>query len=213
MLDIFGEIGYFLQGILVGIAVSIPLGPIGIMIVQRTLTRGNFAGFFSGVGAALSDLVYALVAGFGFSLVIDFIEMHQLTLKIVGGAVLLSFGIYTFLQNPVKQIRTPRKSNMNYWQDIFSTFVLTISNPLAVFTFIIIFASFDVFTEAQSNHAIALTLTGIFCGALLWWLNLTFFVGLFRRYINIRRLWWINKISGVTISIISLGIIIYAFIN
>lgn len=212
MLEIFGDIGYLFRGILVGIAVSIPLGPIGVMIVQRTLTRGNWAGFFSGVGAAISDLVYALIAGYGFSLIISFIELHQLTLQVAGGAVLMVFGVYTFLQNPIKQIRAPRKTNLNYWQDVVSTFALTITNPLAVFTFLIIFTSFDIFVEAQEKNLIYLVLIGVFVGALLWWMHLTLLVGLFRRFINIRRLWWINKISGLTIALIALGIIIYAFV-
>lgn len=211
MLDIFGDIAYLLRGILVGVAVSIPLGPIGVMIVQRTLTRGNWAGFFSGVGAAISDLVYALIAGYGFSLIITFIDSHRLTLQVAGGAVLMVFGIYTFLQNPIKQIRAPRRSNINYWQDVVSTFALTITNPLAVFTFLIIFTSFDVFVEAQEKSLIYVVLIGVFIGALLWWMNLTLLVGLFRRFINIRRLWWINKISGVSIAVIALGIVIYAF--
>jgi len=211
MLDIFGDIAYLLRGVLVGIAVSIPLGPIGVMIVQRTLTRGNWAGFFSGVGAAISDLIYALIAGYGFSLIITFIDSHRLTLQVSGGAVLMAFGVYTFLQNPIKQIRSPRKRNSNYWQDVVSTFALTITNPLAVFTFIVIFTSFDVFVEAQSQNLIYVVLIGVFIGALLWWLHLTLLVGLFRRFINIRRLWWINKISGVTIAVIALGIVLYAF--
>lgn len=211
MLEIFGDIAYLLRGILVGIAVSIPLGPIGVMIVQRTLTRGNWAGFFSGVGAAISDLIYALIAGYGFSLIISFIDTHRISLQVGGGAVLMAFGVYTFLQNPIKQIRAPRQSNINYWQDIVSTFALTITNPLAVFTFLIIFTSFDIFAEAQEKNMIYLVLIGIFIGALLWWLHLTLLVGLFRRYINIRRLWWINKISGVSIAVIAFGIIIYAF--
>lgn len=211
MLELFGDMGYLLRGILVGIAVSIPLGPIGVMIVQRTLTRGNWAGFFSGVGAAISDLVYALIAGYGFSLIISFIEIHKITLQVCGGAVLLVFGVYTFMQNPIKQIRAPRKNNMNYWQDIVSTFALTITNPLAVFTFLIIFTSFDVFVEAQEKDLIYVVLIGVFIGALLWWMQLTLLVGLFRRFINIRRLWWINKISGLSIAVIALGIVIYAF--
>lgn len=211
MFEIFSDIAYLLRGMLVGIAVSIPLGPIGVMIVQRTLTRGNWAGFFSGVGAAISDLVYALIAGYGFSLIITFIESHQLTLQVAGGAVLMGFGVYTFLQNPIKQIRAPRKANSNYWQDVASTFALTITNPLAVFSFLVIFASFDVFVEAQEQDLIYVVLIGVFLGALLWWMNLTFLVGLFRRFINIRRLWWINKISGLTIAVIALGIVVYAF--
>ena len=211
MLEIMGDIGYLFRGILVGIAVSIPLGPIGVMIVQRTLTRGNWAGFFSGVGAAISDLVYALIAGYGFSLIISFIETHQLTLQVGGGAILMVFGIFTFLQNPIKQIRTPRKSNITYWQDVVTTFALTITNPLAVFTFLIIFASFDVFVEAQEKNLIYVVLIGVFMGALLWWMNLTLLVGLFRRFINIRRLWWINKISGASIAVIALFIVVYAF--
>lgn len=211
MLEFMGDIGYLFRGILVGIAVSIPLGPIGVMIVQRTLTRGNWAGFFSGVGAAISDLVYALIAGYGFSLIISFIETNQLSLQVGGGAILMVFGIYTFLQNPIKQIRTPRKSNITYWQDVVSTFALTITNPLAVFTFLIIFASFDVFVEAQEKNLIYVVLIGVFVGALLWWMNLTLLVGLFRRFINIRRLWWINKISGASIAVIALFIVVYAF--
>ncbi len=209
---LFGDIEFMLRGILVGIAVSIPLGPIGVMIVQRTLTRGQWAGFFSGLGAALSDLLYALVAGFGFTLVIDFIESNKIWMQIIGGAVLLSFGIHTFLQNPIKQIRQPRKSNANYWQDVVTTFLLTVSNPLAVFTFIIIFTSFDVFSVEQESHSMYAVLAGIFMGAIIWWLTLTLLVGLFRRFINIRHLWWINKISGISIGVLALSIIIYAFL-
>jgi len=211
MFHFLGDIGYVLRGLLVGIAVSIPLGPIGVLVVQRTLTRGKMAGFFSGVGAALSDLFYALVAGYGFSLIIGFIEKHQMSLQVGGGAVLLAFGLYIFLQNPIRQIRAPRRRNVNYWQDVVSTFFLTVSNPLALFTFLIIFASFDVFVEAQAENLIYYVLVGVFAGAILWWLHLTLLVGLFRRYFNIRRLWWINKISGVTIAIIAGGIIIQAF--
>lgn len=207
-----GDIGYLLRGILVGISVSIPLGPIGILIVQRTLLRGTWAGFFSGIGAATSDFVYAVIAGYGFSFVISFIETHQHMLQAGGGAVLMAFGMYTFLQNPIRQIRAPRKRNLNYWQDMATTFGLTITNPLAVFTFIIIFASFDVFVEAQKENSIYLVLLGVFLGALLWWMNLCFIVGLFRRFINIRHLWWINKISGVAIMCLALGIVVYAFI-
>ena len=209
---IFGDIGFMLRGYLVGLAVSIPLGPIGVMIVQRTLTRGNFAGFFSGVGAAASDLLYALIAGFGFTLVIDFINAHRVWLQVVGGAVFLVFGVYTFMQNPIRQIRQPRKGNTNYWQDVFTTFFLTASNPLAVFSFVVIFTSFDAFAQIQENHSMLAVLAGVFLGAISWWVFLTLIVGVFRKYINIRHLWWINKISGVAIALIATGIIIYVFL-
>lgn len=209
---IFGDIGFMLRGYLVGLAVSIPLGPIGVMIVQRTLTRGNFAGFFSGVGAAASDLLYALIAGFGFTLVIDFINAHRVWLQVVGGAVFLVFGVYTFMQNPIRQIRQPRKGNTNYWQDVFTTFFLTASNPLAVFSFVVIFTSFDAFAQIQENHSMLAVLAGVFLGAISWWVFLTLIVGVFRKYINIRHLWWINKISGVAIALLATGIIIYVFL-
>ena len=212
MNELFGDIGFLLRGILVGIAVSVPLGPIGVMIVQRTLTRGHLAGFFSGVGAAISALLYALISGISFSLVIDFIDLHRVWLQVIGGSVFLAFGVYTFMQNPIRQIRQPRKSNTNYWQDVVTTFLLTVSNPLAVFSFVVIFTSFDVFSEIHENHLILYVLVGVFCGAIMWWMFLTLLVGLFRRYINIRHLWWINKISGVAIALIAVGIILYVFI-
>ena len=212
MVQSFEDIEFLLRGILVGISISIPLGPIGVMVVQRTIIRGNWAGFFSGLGAALSDLVYALIAGFGFSLVLDFIKEHQSWLQVGGGAVLFMFGVNMFLQNPIRQLRAPRKQNVNYWQDVVSSFFLTFSNPLAVFTFLIIFANFNVFAKAQDSNTMIYVLIGVFIGALMWWANLTFWVGKFRGYINIRRLWWINKISGVTIGLIAIGVILQAFL-
>ena len=94
-----------LKGILIGVLVSAPMGPIGVLCIQRTLNKGRSSGLFTGVGASLSDLIYAMLTGFGLSMIIDFIENYELLIQILGSIVLAGFGVYIYRQNPAKNSR------------------------------------------------------------------------------------------------------------
>ena len=85
-----------LRGILIGILVSAPMGPIGVLCIQRTLNRGRISGLFTGIGASISDLIYAILTGFGISMIIDFIESYELLIQIFGSIVLACFGLYIY---------------------------------------------------------------------------------------------------------------------
>ena len=190
---------YLLDGIIVGFSASVPLGPIGVLCIQRTLNRGRLAGFVSGLGAAMSDTIYAIVAGFGLSLVLDVIEAQMFWLQLAGAIILIVMGVKIFLTNPAIQLRRQKNKNTSLIQDFVSTFIITITNPLAIFLFI---AAFSVVGGEKQFDMQLMLVSGVFIGAASWWLTLTSLVGLFRKKINLRRLYWINKIAGSTIVIL-----------
>jgi threonine/homoserine/homoserine lactone efflux protein len=200
------------KGILIGILVSAPMGPIGLLCVQRTLNKGPWHGFFSGVGAALSDLFYAGIVCLGMGFVVDFIEGNQIVLQIVGSIFLLFFGIYIFRSNPFKQLRKPKENINSFSQDVISAFFLTLSNPFILLVYIVLFSRFNFISPEEKMISMLLGLVCILAGALLWWFLITFFVGKLRKVINLRGLWVVNKIVGAVIILLSVaGLVVPVF--
>ncbi|MGM9871041.1 MAG: LysE family translocator [Muribaculaceae bacterium] len=192
------------RGILIGILISAPMGPIGMLVIQRTLSKGRWPAFCTGIGAALSDLIYCLLCGLGISFITDLIERHQFALQMVGGVVLAAFGVFLMRKNPTRALRTPETASAaSYGQDIASGFLLTFSNPLILFFIIGLFARFNfILPEFGIHHYIAAYLT-ILCGALLWWYGITFLVSVLRKRINVRSLWLVNRIIGTILIIMA----------
>ena len=93
---------FIFKGLLIGIMASAPMGPVGVLCIQRTLNKGRWYGFITGIGATVSDLIYALFTGFGMSFVMDFIqnERSRFILQICGSIVLLLFGVYCYRSDP-----------------------------------------------------------------------------------------------------------------
>lgn len=135
----------FLKGIIIGLAVSVPLGPIGVLIIQRTVNKDRVAGFVSGMGAATSDAIYAIIAGFSLSWIIDFVRQYQFTFQTLGALIIFLLGVHIFQKNPVKDIRRSRRKGSTYLQDYISTFLITFPNPLVIFVFLAVFAGTELF--------------------------------------------------------------------
>ncbi len=190
--------------------VSIPLGPIGILVIQRTVNKSRKAGFLSGMGAAISDTLYAIVAGFSLTFIIDFIRAHEVTFQAFGAFVVLALGIHIFLKNPVTDLRKNKVRGNSHFQDMISCFLVTISNPLTVFVFIAVFTSSGVAVNLEKPYHALVVIPGIFIGATLWWFSLSGIVGLFRHKINLRVLWWINKTAGALIVLFVIVTVILA---
>jgi threonine/homoserine/homoserine lactone efflux protein len=188
----------FITGIIIGIFVSAPVGPLGVLCIQRTLNNGRIHGIVTGLGATTSDLFYALLVGFGMNYIIDFVEFHKLWIQILGSIIIFIFGIHIFRNNPVKQLRKSADggSSNNIFANYASGFGLCFSNPLIVFLFVGLFARFSFFTPEQTLFHNIIGLFAIFAGAFLWWLTLTFIVGHLRGRFNLRGLWLFNKITG-----------------
>lgn len=193
------NLSYIIDGIIIGISASIPLGPIGVLVIQRTLNKGRLSGFASGLGAALSDTIYAIIAGFSLSFIVGFIETQMLWIQIFGACVLIGLGLKIFYTNPAVQLRRQKKRSSSLIQDLFSTFVLTITNPLAIFLFLAFFAGFRVVDAEQTLFDRFMLISGVFMGAAFWWFTLSSLINLLRSKINLRRLFWLNKIAGSTI--------------
>ncbi|HCY43048.1 MAG TPA: lysine transporter LysE [Prolixibacteraceae bacterium] len=197
------------KGILIGLLVSIPLGPIGVLVIQRTVNKSRKAGLLSGMGAALSDTLYAIIAGFSLTFVIDFIREHEILFQSVGALVVLGLGIHIFFKNPVTDLRRNRLRGNTHFQDIISSFLVTFSNPLTVFVFLAVFTSSGVAINLEQPYHSFFVILGVFTGACLWWFSLSGIVSLFRHKINLRILWWINKTAGVVIVIFVLVTVIF----
>jgi len=198
-----------IKGILIGFLVSIPLGPIGVLVIQRTVNKSRIAGFLSGMGAALSDTLYAIIAGFSLTFVIDFIRKYEIFLQAIGALVLLGLGIHIFFKNPATDLRMKRTRGNTHFKDIVSTFLVTFSNPLSVFVFLAVFTSSGVAINLEQPYHSFFVILGIFTGAFIWWFSLSGIVSLFRHKINLRVLWWINKSAGAIIVIFVLVTVIF----
>jgi threonine/homoserine/homoserine lactone efflux protein len=205
-------IPFFIKGIIIGLAVSVPLGPIGVLIIQRTVNKDKTSGFLTGLGASLSDVFYAVVAGFSITYIIDFIRLHQLTFHILGALIVFFLGVYIFRKNPVHDLRKYKRKGCTYFQDMLSTFLITFPNPLVVFIFLAVFASSGIAFHADQPYQAFSLVLGIFTGASSWWLTLTNLVSSFRHKFSLRVLWWVNKISGALIMILVLVSFIFSFV-
>jgi threonine/homoserine/homoserine lactone efflux protein len=163
------------------------------------VNKSRVAGFLSGMGAAISDTLYAIIAGFSLTFVIDIIREYEIFLQSIGAIVLLGLGIHIFFKNPATDLRRNRLRGNTHFKDIVSSFLVTFSNPLSVFVFLAVFTSSGVAVNLEQPYHSFFLIVGIFTGAIIWWFSLSGIVSLFRHKINLRILWWINKSAGAII--------------
>jgi len=201
-----------IKGIIIGLFVSVPLGPIGMLCIQRTLNRGRKFGIATGLGATTSDLVYTMITLFFLSFVIDFIEQQRSIIQLVGSIILIIFGFFIYKSHPSTQPRPNEPSKHTLFSDYITSFGLTFSNPLILFVLIALFARFGFISNDTTLFLSILGILSILVGALLWWSILTFLVSRFRNKLNMRGLKLINQITGVIIILIGcVGIILSLF--
>ena len=201
-----------LRGFVIGVLISAPMGPVGVLCIQRTMNKGRWAGFYTGLGAAISDLMYSLLAGLGLSIVIDFIEANQNPLQIAGSIVLLVFALYLLRRNPVRTLRRLKDKKKSYVQDLVTGFLFTVSNPLILFLIIGLYARFNFMLPEYDVYHYLLGYLFIFVGAISWWFVITFFVNAVRSHFNLRSMWLVNRIIGAIILVMSLvGLVMGVF--
>ena len=189
------------KGVIVGIVVSAPMGPVGVLCIQRTLNKGRWFGFVTGVGAALSDICYALLTGYGMSFMDELILKHQTFLQVVGSIMLMAFGLYTFRSNSVKSLRPPSAKRGTYYHNFFTAFLVTFSNPLIIFLFVGLFARFSFVMPGSPVGFQLVGYLAIIIGALVWWFLLTYFVNKVRTHFHVRGIWLLNRIIGITVMV------------
>lgn len=188
------DISLLLQGTLIGFSIAAPVGPIGLLCIQRTLTTGRWIGLLSGLGAATADAFYGCVAGFGLTVVAGLLIAQQFWLSLVGGGYLCYVGLKTALTPPSEQAATVTGSTAA--TAYLSTFFLTLTNPATILSFIAIFTGLGLVQAGRTFFAAGTLVGGVFLGSALWWLALSLGVSFLRQHITSRRLTWINRLAG-----------------
>lgn len=203
-----------LKGILIGIIASAPMGPVGILCVQRTLNKGRWYGFVTGVGAAVSDIFYALITGLGMSFVMDMINdaQNQFLLQILGSVILLFFGFFCYRSNPMKNMHQSGKQKGSLMHNGVTAFFVTFSNPLIVFLFMALFAQFS-FVVPHHPIEMCLGFLSIPFGALLWWYGLTWLIDKVRAIFDNNGILIINKVIGSLVILFSLVVLFGTVFN
>ena len=201
------EWGLFIKGFVIGFSIAAPVGPIGILCIQRTLSGGNVQGLVTGLGAATADALYGFIAAFGLTFISNFLVDQSIWFRIIGGLFLCYLGIRAFLRKPQEQ--TVSVANSTILSAYGTTFFLTLTNPMTILFFAGIFAGLGIVSESIHYASAGLMVIGVFSGSGAWWLLLSGATGIFRNKISGGKLALMNKISGVVI--LAFGLI--AFIS
>jgi threonine/homoserine/homoserine lactone efflux protein len=192
-------ISLFFKGFVIGMIVAVPVGPIGLLCVNRTLSKGPVYGLFSGFGVATADAVSGGIVVLGLTLVSSFLIAEQLWLRLVGGIFLCYLGYKIFATEPTPPQSVPDKER-NLLGAYASTFLLTFSNPLTLLSFVAIYAGWGV-EDLSAHYLLAAMLTlGIFCGSASWWVVLSGGMPVVRVMFTHEGLRWVHRISGAIIA-------------
>lgn len=202
-----------LKGILIGIIASAPMGPVGVLCVQRTLNKGRWYGFVTGIGAATSDILYALLSGFGMSFVMDLINEpnNKMFLQIFGSILLFIFGMYCYRSNPKNKVHVSGNKGTLVHNGV-TAFLVTVSNPLIIFLFLACYAQF-AFVIPDHPFEMSLGYLSIIGGALLWWWGLTWLIDKVREKFSENSILLINKVIGCIVMIFSFVMLIGTVFN
>jgi len=194
------------SGIFIGLIVAAPIGPVNLICIRRTFFYGPLNGFFSGLGAALGDGVFAVITAFGITAISQWIEGYALPLRFGGGVMLIGFGFHIFNAD-VRLLRNPEgmplrdNAASSLTRTIASTFALTIANPATLFGFTALFAGLGSLSRGHATFLdAAITVIGVIAGSTIWWFALTTIVGIFHRHIDTGIMRNINHAFGVAVT-------------
>lgn len=194
------------KGMIIGVVASAPMGPVGVLCVQRTLNKGRAYGLVTGTGAALSDILYALLTGYGLSFIYDIINNQTALfwLQLIGASIMFFFGVHTFRTNPMKNTRKVSHNKSSLLQNGVTGFFITLSNPTIILLFLGLFTPLNFMLPDQPIFMQFIGYLSIFGGALLWWFFITFVVSKLRARFDVKGIRVINRVIGVAVMIASL---------
>ena len=190
---------------LIGLIASAPMGPVGVLCVQRTLNKGRWYGFITGIGAVVSDLIYAAITAYGMSYVMDVLNNQQtrMYLQIVGSVLLLVFGLYTYKSDPTKKIHNSGNGRGTLWHNGVTAFLVTCSSPLISFRFLASYAQ-CAFVTPNPPFGMVVRFLSIIFGALLWWYGLTWLIDKIRGKFDANGIRLINQVIGSVVVLCSI---------
>lgn len=195
-----------LKGFLVGICASAPVGPIAILVVQKSLSKGHKAGFISGLGASVVDTLYAFIAIFALAFAQKFIDDHQNLILLVGGAVLILLGIHMAFSDPFRKMKADGESSVSP-KDFGQAVAMGLSNPMAIFVMFTLFAFFGLANDAPHNWSVTPIILSVSVGSVSYWFSVSWLLSRFRKNFRMRTILWISRITGAIIVIIGISLL------
>jgi threonine/homoserine/homoserine lactone efflux protein len=184
---------------MIGLVVAAPLGPIGIISLQRTFSEGYLPGLFSGLGISTADAIYGALVTFGVTAISGFLMSQELWLKIIGGVVICGLGIRIYSQAGYQKM-SASANNKNCFGAYFSALILTLMNPALIFSFFAIFASLGIVYSSTNPISTMLLIGGIFSGSAIWWVFLSGMASRLKTRFTESLIKKINYISGLLIA-------------
>lgn len=200
----------FLKAIIVGIAASVPLGPIAIFVIQKTLYKGFKAGFVTSLGGTVVDTIYAVIALFALTFVQDFIEGNSIPIFIGGGLIVMALGISMMLSNPFRKRKHEHDTVIKTFdvsaKDFLSACAMGFSNPGAIAVMFALMAFFGIADQGPKDWSIFPIIVGIAGGSAMYWLGVTALLDKFRNQFNMKTVIWVNRITGAIVIILGLAV-------
>ncbi len=190
---------YLLNGLMIGVIFGVPAGVVGIMSVQRALDQGALAGFVTGLGSSVADVVYAFVGAFGITLISDWLQRYEIGIGLVGGILVFLMGIQTFRKKTDGTNHTGEKNK--YIVYFLSSFMVAITNPATVISFIFVFSLFGI-TGMNSLAESVQLVSGIFLGTCSWWLVIVILVYRFKHLVTASIHQKLNRLFGILIMVL-----------
>jgi threonine/homoserine/homoserine lactone efflux protein len=201
------------SGVIMGLIAAVPIGPVNLICIRRSFAFGPVNGFVSGLGAALGDGVFAAITFFGLTWIAQLIQSYDSIIEVVGGALLVWFGVHTVLSPVAGKVEEGDKNDTgasNLVRAMVSTFVLTITNPATLIAFASMFASFHALVGGANSYVDAgFVVAGVVGGSAGWWLCLTSVIGIFHTRITDRTVRIINRGSGVLVAVFGLAVLVH----
>ena len=191
------DIGLFFKGFLVGLIISAPIGPVGVLCIQRTVNSGRLSGIVSGLGAAIGDSIFAIIAAFGLTFISGLLTENEFWIKIVGGLILLYFGLRVYVSKPSDCSENDK--NINHFGTFGSALLLTLSNPLVIISILAIFAVLGIVNPTANYGSTALLVLGVFSGAVCLYLVVCNFFFNHRARIAQKGGFLLNRVTGLFI--------------
>ena len=201
-----------LKGFAVGMCASAPIGPIAILVVQKSLSKGHKAGFVSGLGASVVDTFYAFIAIFALAFAQSFIEEHKNMILIVGGVVLIAVGFSMAFSNPFRKLKADGESSVSP-KDFGQAVALGISNPMAIFVMFTLFAFFGLANDAPHTWSVTPIILAVSAGSVTYWFLMSWLLSRFRGNFRMRTILWISRITGALIVIIGIALLGQGLVN
>ena len=201
-----------LKGFLVGVCASAPVGPIAILVVQKSLSKGHKAGFVSGLGASVVDTLYAFIAIFALALAQKLIEAHQNIILLAGGIVLSIVGISMAFSDPFRKMKTDGESSVSP-KDFGQAVAMGISNPMAIFVMFTLFAFFGLADDAPHNWSVTPIILSVSAGSVTYWFSVSWLPGRFRKSFKMGTILGISRITGAIGVIIGIALLGQGLVN